>query len=44
MDIMGHCQVMQRGEGNRLFDTPEGELLVKKVMSWEGVRREFGFR
>ena len=22
----------------------EGEFLVKKVMSWEGVRREFGLR
>ena len=24
--------------------SPEGEFLVKKVMSWEGVRREFGLR
>ena len=34
------------GVGPKRFmkSTPEGEFLVKKVMSWEGVRREFGLR
>ena len=26
------------------YKIPEGEFFVKKVMSWEGVRREFGLR
>ena len=36
---------MQTGYGeNVFFASPEGEFLVKKVMSWEGVRRQFGLR
>ena len=27
-----------------LIPGAEGEILVKKVMSWEGVRRQFGLR
>ena len=41
----GRVTSMQTGYGeNVFFASPEGEFLVKKVMSWEGVRREFGLR